>query len=256
MDYYFRNLKNIIDFYLRQVIKISRKNYNEKNESKDDLFGVKEQVHKEKYLFDKYDLDFVKTNTTKENYLENLYTIELLDRYLDVDFTHSINVLDIGCKNWFYAKGEYSFFKKYCVDLNLDGIEIDVNRLYSNLYSRKEVAKFHIKNLEGTNYIEDDFLNHEEKYDYIIWILPFVLKYPLYKWGLPESYFKPEEMLMHAYKSLNRNGQIFIINQGEEEYEAQKSLCEKLNISYKHIGKIESIFSTYKQNRYLVLINK
>lgn len=256
MNNYFQNFKNIIDFFLRQHLNISRKNYYIENEPKDGLFDTKELIEREKILIEKFDLDYLKSNSTRQNYLENLYTIDLLDTYLNVDYQDNLEVLDIGCKNWFYVKGEYFFFKKYCGNLILDGIELDANRLYSNFYTRAEVAKFHIKNLENTYYIAGNLLEHNKKYDYMVWFLPFVVESPLIKWGLPKKYFLPEKMLVHAYNLLNINGQILIINQGAVEYKAQKALCEKLNILYKPLGEIKSGFLEYQNSRYAILIKK
>lgn len=256
MRYFFQNIKNIIDFSLRQKIKISRKNYSEKNESKEGLLESQDEINKEKYLYDKYNLNSLKTSTTQHNYLENLYLLNLLDEYLNIDFSERLNILDIGSKNWSYAKSEYLFFNEYCENLILNGIELDANRLYSNLYSRKEVAKFHIKDLKNTTYVAGDFLKHNQKYDYIIWILPFVLEYPLFKWGLPHSHFKPEEMLKHAYNLLNTNGQMLIVNQEEQEYETQKNLYSASNIKFKDIGLIKNVFTIYSKERYLTLIQK
>lgn len=256
MSYFFQNLKNVIDFSLRQKIKLSRKNYSEANESKDNLFESQSEKDQEKYLYDKYKLDYLKENTTRTNYIENLYIIDILDQYLNVSFSNQVKIIDVGSKNWFYAKGEYLFFKRHCKNFVLNGIELDVNRLYSNFFSRNEVAKFHIKNLNNLNYISGDFIEHNQKYDYIIWILPFVLEYPHFKWGLPHNYFKPKEMLKHAYDILNESGQIIIINQGEAEYETQKRLCLDLNIKFEEIGLIKSLFSTHKKERYLIIIKK
>lgn len=247
MKHFIQNLKNNIDFFLRQHLSFSRKNYFEKNESK-------ERVSSDEYLSEKFDLNYLKSNSTTQNYLENLYIIDILNKFLNINFQETLNVLDIGCKNWFYAKGEYAFFKKYCKNLYLDGIELDGNRIYSNFYSRAEVAKFHIKNLDGTTYIQKNFLEHNKKYDYIIWILPFVTEEPLLKWGLPKNCFYPEKMLLHAYNSLNFEGKVLIINQGEVEYKIQQELCEKLNLSYTLLGEIQSDFSTYKNKRYAILI--
>lgn len=256
MKDYFQNFKNNIDFFLRQQLNFSRKNYFEENEPKEGLLDTQELIEREKILYEKFSLDYLKSNSTRQNYLENLYTIDLLDKYLNINSQENLSILDIGCKNWFYAKGEYFFFKKYCENfkkLILDGIEIDANRLYYNLYTRAEVAKFYIKGLTGKQYIAGDFLKHDKKYDYIIWLLPFVVEDPLIKWGLPKKYFKPEKMLKHAYKLLNPGGQIFIINQGEAEYETQKELCQKLNIEYTPLGEVKSEFFNYKQ-RYGILI--
>lgn len=251
MKNYFQSLKNNFDFFIRQKFSFSRKNYFEKNEPKIDL------PEQEKVLFEKYDLEYLKSNSTRQNYLENLYIIEVLEQYLPIDYSHNLKVLDVGCKNWFYVKGEYAFFKKHCENLVLDGIELDCNRLYSNFYSRAEAAKFHINNLPEVNYICGDFLGVnvgvDGKYDYIVWILPFVFKEPLLKWGLPLNFFQPEQMLLHAKNSLKEGGKIFIVNQGEVEYKAQTELCDKLNIQYKSLGKINNSYLNYVP-RYAILI--
>ena len=68
----------------------------------------------------------------------------------------------------------------------------------------------------------------KEKYDYIIWLLPFVVPEPLVAWGLPKKFFCPDELLKHAYNLLKENGQMLIINQGEKEAEVQKELLKKI----------------------------
>lgn len=255
MDW-FENIKNSVDFFLRQHLTFSRKNYFEQNEDKEGLLAKPKALDKEQELINKYDLEYIKNNSTKQNYLENLYTIDILDKYLKIDFTKDLKVLDIGCKNWFYAKGEYFFFKKYCDNLKMDGIELDSNRLYTNFYSRKQVALFHIKDLKNTNYIEGSLLNHAGKYNYIIWILPFVIKDPLIKWGLPIKYFQPAELLKKAYDLLENGGSMLIINQGKYEYEIQQKLCYESGIKYTPIGEVKSEFLTYNIQRYSILVKK
>lgn len=252
----FENIKNSVDFFLRQHLAFSRENYFQQNEDKEGLLALPKALDKEQELIKKYDLEYIKNNSTKQNYLENLYIIDILDKNLTTDFTKNLKVLDIGCKNWFYAKGEYFFFKKYCNNLTMDGIELDSNRLYTNFYSRKQVALFHIKDLQNTNYIEGTLLSHSGKYDYITWILPFVVKDPLIKWGLPMKYFQPAELLKKAYDLLENDGNMLIINQGECEYEIQRKLCDESGIKYTPIGEVKSEFLTYNIPRYSILIKK
>ena len=142
----FEDLKNTFDFIIRNKTKFSRKNFVEKN-----------------------------PELIERNRLENLYTQDILNKYFSKKQKKIIAALDIGCKNWFYAKGEYEFLKSFSDNFKLDGIEIDAYRLYSNFYTRLEVAKYYTKGLENTNYITEDLLNLNNKYDYIIWFLPFVL---------------------------------------------------------------------------------
>ena len=223
----FDDLRNNIDFFIRNKTKFSRKN-------------------------------FVETDVEllKRNELENLYTKDVLNQFLDKTSRKQAQVLDIGCKNWFYAKGEYEFFNSFVEDFSLDGVEIDAYRLYSNFYSRYEVAKFFIKGLKNTNYIAGNLLNINKKYDYIIWFLPFVIKDPHIYWGLPKKYFYPPKLLNHAYNLLNAKGEMLIINQGELEAEAQKELLNELNINYLELGEVESEYFKYQNKRFGFLIKK
>ena len=134
----FRDARNKFDFWFRNFTKFSRKNFNEKKQQL-----IERNINENLYLEDILEQSFIKTK--KEN----------------------LHILDIGSKNWFYVKGEYKYFKNFCNNFRLDGIEIDAHRLYNNLYSRYEVAKFHMKNLNNTNYICDNLLNLSNKYDYI-----------------------------------------------------------------------------------------
>lgn len=256
MEHFLIDLKNKIDFFIRSSLKFSRKNYFEENESKEGIFKLLEVVERETFLFGKYNLFYLKNNSTVQNYLENLYKLDLLDKYLNIEFRNELSILDIGCKNCFYARGLYYFFKKYCNEVSFSGIEIDFNRLYSNLFSRYEVAKFYVKDIVNAKLISGDLLNHNEKYDYITWFLPFVFEYPHLKWGLPLKHFSPEKMLEHAYSLLNNDGIIFVLNQGVDEYNRQKQLCELLNIHYVDIGEIISVFIEYEFKYYLTLIKK
>ena len=98
----FNDFKNSIDFYLRNKLNFSRKNYVEKNQE-----------------------------LIERNLKENFYTKDILEKYLQKSEKKSVKILDIGSKNWFYARGEYDFFKSFSDDFLLDGIELDAYRLYS-----------------------------------------------------------------------------------------------------------------------------
>jgi len=215
------NLKNSFDFFIREKTRFSRKNYvpNERERMRD--------------------------------YLKNLWVLDVLDKYFPAFPVATI--LDIGSKNWAYASAEHAFFKTRTENFTLTGVELDAHRLYSNFYSRAEVAKFHIKNLPEANYIAGDLLSITQKFDAIIWFLPFLNEHPHKKWGLPMKHFKPEALLKHAYSLLNPEGAMLIVNQGEDEYETQQKLLQKLNIAYTPIGEIKSVFSGHKLKRFATL---
>ncbi len=215
----FQDLKNRFDFFIRSHTKFSRKNYRGEIEN-----------------------------------AESDYVFDILNQNLKLSKRENIKVLDIGSKNWAYVRGEYKFFKQFCTNLQLDGVEIDAYRLYANLYSRYEAAGFYTKGLKGVNYYADNLLNIKEEYDYIIWLLPFVTPYPHRSWGLPEKYFMPEKLLEHAYGLLRE--EMLIVNQGEEEAEIQKILFEKSGILYEPLGRILSDCLEFKNNRYGYIVRK
>ena len=236
-------LKNKFDFFIRQKTKFSRQNYSPKAENVLDIVPDSE-----------YDLTILKKDITRQNCIENLYILDILDKYFRVYPKEDLNILDIGSKNWNYAKGEYIFFKHRCHYLKMTGVELDAHRLCWNLFSRQEIARYNIKYLPFANYIADDFMNVNGTFDYITWFLPFVGEYQHKKWGLPVKYFRPQEMLMHAKECLSDGGTMFIVNQGESEYWLQKQLCEDLGLPYRELGIIQSDFSPYRLPHYALLV--
>lgn len=250
MDF-LENLKNKIDLFIRNKTKFSRKNYYEKPES-----NVTSKLKAEEILFKKYNLNGFNKSLTKKSYVENLYLLDVLDKYFPKNFKENASVLDIGSKNWTYVLGQFYFFNKYYKNFSLEGIELDAYRLNSQFYSRAEIAKYFIKNLKNTTYLPENLLNYNKKCDIILWFLPFLFKSTHMKWGLEEKSFYPEKLLVHAYNLLNDEGKIFIINQGSEEFLQQEKLCENLGLKYQHIGEIQSEFSQFKQKRFAGLIKK
>lgn len=223
----FSDFKNQIDFFARSNLKFSRKNYTEKDKS-----------------------------TIEQNIALNNYVREVLENYFFKIPNKRLEILDIGCKNWEFAKGEHEFFESFSSDFVLDGVELDAHRLYCNFYSRYEVAKYYIKDLKRANYIVGNLLNLNKKYDYIIWFLPFVTLKPHKFWGLPEKYFYPEKLLAHAYSLLNDNGQMLIINQGLDEAKIQQEFFKKLEINFEFLGKIQNRFFKFRNDRFGYLIKK
>ena len=255
MLYFLADIRNRFDFFMRKRMNLSRSNYSEKPQNyKDALFGA-EQIRLYELLKQEYDTSLIE-NSTQRNFSENIYFLNVFNKFLSKKSAESISVLDIGSKNWSYVKSEHAFFSSFAKELHLNGIELDAYRLCTNLYTRYEIAKFYTKGLLSTEYIVGDFMEHNDKYDYIIWILPFIKKYPLIKWGLPLKYFKPKEMLLHAYNCLKDGGELLIINQGEEEYTIQQKLNRELGLDDVLYGEIPDVFNLFLNKRYCLKITK
>ena len=104
------------------------------------------------------------------------------------------------------------------------------------------------------NYIAGNLLDIKKKYDYITWFLPFVVKEPHIYWGLPKKLFCPEKMLHYACSLLDVDGEMLIVNQGEEEARIQKDMLNKLNVKHIELGEIKSKYLEYKYKRFGYLI--
>lgn len=256
-----KHFYNKLDFFLRKNLKFSRE-YQGKNEQKENLFerldGLKkiQAEHKEKLYLERYYLENLKNNSTKRIYLENLAIIELLESNIEVTKEFP-KILDIGSKNWFYAVGEYNFFKynNFNKQIVLTGLEIDAFRVYSDFHTRMDYALYYSKELENCNYIQDDLLKHQGKYDYITWFFPFVTETPLLEWGLPLNLFKPYEMLKHASELLEPEGLIIIVNQDKKEYTIQQEIIKELGLRAEKKGLFRNSFLQYEHERYITLVS-
>lgn len=263
-----KNIINTFFFYLRNKISFSRPIKNIPNEDKSTLSYDKEFLIEERQLVDTYKLHKLASNSTITHYKENLYTLKLLEDTLNnIDFNWNCNtlkVLDIGSKNFSYACSIFHFFSYFQLTSNtkrtvyLDGIEIDPYRIMTDLHSRYDYAQHYIKGLSNTRYITKNFLDfHDNKYDFITWFLPFIVKEPLLNWGLPLTHLQPDLMLQHAYKILNSNGIMLVVNQLETEKNIQLKIIQRLGLNYVEIeNPYNNIFSPFKYKRYITLIKK
>jgi len=100
--------KNKFDFYIREKTRFSRKNYSPRPQNVSDLIPPSE-----------YDLTILKHDITRINCQENLYILDILDKYFNVYPKDDLKILDIGSKSWNYAKGEYIFFNRHCHHLGI-----------------------------------------------------------------------------------------------------------------------------------------
>lgn len=268
MSFWFKNLLNSIFFPLRNNIAFSRPISHIPNEEKTNIFSEKNTVREEQLLIKNFHLSEFRNTSKITHYKENLYYLKLLiDTFNNIEYDWkkgTLNILDIGSKNFSYATALQHFFSYFnnktdhARNIYLDGIEIDPYRIMINLHSRYDYANYYIKNLKNTRYLTCDFMKLEDKeYDLITWFLPFVLEDALIHWGLPEKFLKPEMMLNHAYKNLKHGGIILIINQSESEKAKQIEIINKQGLKYQEIKEpYENCFSPFQYKRLITIITK
>ncbi len=246
----------------RSLVKWKRGNYIEFNESKEQLFAGRTNHAElelcEEQLRDKYNLQFQYSHSTRNRYLETLNYLEYLETMLDNVILNEANNphwLDVGSKNFSYAESIYRFLEKQTNDFSLTGIELDAFRIYRDFYSRFDYAQYYIHHLPNATYEVGNILHQRGEYDIISHFLPFIFLEPILKWGLPHSEFAPNKILLHIVSLLKPNGILLIVNQGEDEFEKQKLLIERLNSKDKLLivewkGTMQDSFFQFKHKRY------
>lgn len=161
----------------------------------------------------------------RKNALENYLYLDLLDRFREKAASHwpvGGDVLDVGCKNFYYAPVLHAVFKPS----QLNGIELEGYRLYPNLYSRYDYASYYISELPDTRFIVADLRRHESRADLITCFYPFVFEDTHTSWRLPASQFDPAGFFDALLRNLKPAGRLLIVNQGIDEAEATRGLCQ------------------------------
>jgi SAM-dependent methyltransferase len=236
-------IKNTIDYPLRQLFKWQRKGLIIKNEEKDSLFNGLPEVSKcladdeVRNLVSEYHLQKFYNNSTRKNFLENLYYLNmLLTAFNKAGFQpgENIRVADIGTSSWFYIQSYYSLMKYFdCIEgrmLSIDGFEADPYRVYQDLFSRSDYARYYKQGLNHVSFIPEKFSLQADTYDVITMLFPFIFKKDHTQWGLPNTQFNPTDLLSDAWQSLKPGGIIIVANQGVEEHLEEIKLFKECGI--------------------------
>ena len=205
------------------------------------------------YLYKKYSLYNWYGKISEIQFKESLFQIDTLDQLFEASSPKTFKaMLDLGSKNWSYLPALHSFCGGCWT-----GIELDGNQRYLNLSTRAAHAKRVAKDFGPSEYIVSDILNHQGSYDFITWFLPFISLGSLKSWGLPEEFYKPEEMMRHVHKLLMKKAFIVIVNQGEKEYYLQEKLLKDFpDLKVLKRGKIDALLSPFTRERYGWLLQK
>lgn len=187
---------------------------------------------------------------SKSEFRESLYVLDVLDRHLPRAEIRT-RCLDIGSRKWSYLPGLCSY-----TQTPWDGVEIDANQRYITLDTRRAHAQYMLSEYPDSRYISGSVLKLSGSFPLITWFLPYMSEESFSASRLPERYFQPQKLLIHAVSLLAPKGRMLILNQGKKERDLQQAMFEKLGITAKALGKIESPFTPYKKERYGWLIEK
>ncbi len=263
-------LRNTIDYPLRQLFHWRRRGYVIQNENKENLFSdlpaeqrlaAWQQVQK---MVTRYHLEPLYLNSSVELFLKNLYYLDMLEKGLAdhaARWDQVLHAVDIGASDWFYAPALAAFLRQAgsitrSRQVQLEGYETDAYRVYADFYSRYDHTMAHINGLEDVTYIPRAFQEKPHVYQVATQFFPFVFAHDHLEWGLPGRLFHPEAVLQSAWNSLVPGGMLLIVNQGEDEHQAQRRMMQAAGMVVEKAVRIESIFYRYEIPHFLITAQK
>ena len=182
-----------------------------------------------KLLQDTYNVRFENefhSFTALENY-EYLDLFDQLKEKLHWQPNLQQELIDVGSLNFYYASALNTFFHPK----QLQGIELEGYRVYTNFYSRFDYAQCYIRPFSNTTYTVMDFCDFHGTADGITCFYPFVKPEPLIAWRLPLKVFQPQRLVEHCVRILKTGGFLLMINHGEEEGGLAYDLAQNSGLS-------------------------
>ncbi len=176
---------------------------------------------------------------------EAIYFVDVLQRYAIGTNSVTTPGLDVGAKN-----GTALPALANAIPGPWDLVEIDAHRRYATLATRRAHGARIASHYPRAQFIAGNVTDLHGPYGIVTWILPFIDPAPLAAWGLPNRLFEPERLLSHVKQIISPGGTLFVVNQGEVEYNIQHDLFRALDMSATPLGKIESAISPFKKDRY------
>jgi hypothetical protein len=272
-------LRNALDYPLRQFFRWRRRGLQLRNEAKDNLYATlplpqrTEARAAAERIAQRYDLSYLFAHSRRRNYCENLFYLELIE----VALGHSdlrgsaashdrsglaLNAADIGPSHWFYVQAVYALLRQWRAEtpreVTLTGYEADAYRVYGDLYSRMDYALAHMHGLPGdkVRYLSQAFTRQPAAFDLVTMLFPFVFVRDHLGWGLPRSKFNPADLLADAWASARPGGALIIVNQGEEEHTAQRAMLAGQGIPIVAAYRHDSVLFKYDLPRFVLVATK
>lgn len=226
---------NQISYALRSTLRWSRGVKALDGEDKDALFqhldgALREQAEREEArLCRRYDLAALREHSQALDYADNLSllrTLEQLACSLPLPVRDdTLRALDIGSGDFHYATALHRWLRWHAADrprtVELRGLEVDGHGIYRDGHARVDHGRAHAA-LAGpcVRYEVADAARLRERgtVDVVSLFYPFMLPYPLLRWGLPLHHYKPRRLLAAAVAALRPGGLLVVTNQTPTEY--------------------------------------
>jgi hypothetical protein len=214
---------------------------------------------------DRYALGPARDRMTGWRWRRNLAVVEVLEaaasspaveRFLAT--ASAVRVLDVGSKNFDYVDALHGFWSHSGGprSVALTGIEVDGHRRYTDFRTRRAWAEHYASFVPGARYLVGDLADHRERYDAITWFFPFVTEYPLRRWGLPTTLFRPQALFDHAWDLLEPGGVMVLVNMNQAEASLQHELLSRRGLAFDDRGVVPGTFGTHGGDQRLTVVAK
>lgn len=201
MKYSLLAIRNSIDFFLRNNLKISR-----------DVSRESQIPERDKKIQKEF-----------EEFFNLLPWKDILKKLPSPLLT----VTDIGARNFVFGPVIDRCLERHGRQAKIHGIEIDAHRLLWGFHSRADFGEFYAKKMRSGFFYGMDFLDWKTPTDLALLLNPFVSKEPLLSWGLPLSKLQPDRLFKHALATLRpRKGILILSCPSPEELEIAKKLAK------------------------------
>lgn len=177
---------------------------------------------------------------------ESLYVLDLLDQHGLAGDGVAGRGLDVGSKNGAYLPGLAAAWPG-----GWDAVEIDAHRRYWTLHTRRARGEAMAAALPGCAFHAADVRDLPGAWARLTWLLPFVTETPHRAWGLDRATFGPDGLLADVLGKLAPGGVMLLVNQGEEERDAQgELLAVHPDVRVEALGEVTSTLSPFRRTRY------
>ncbi len=195
-------------------------------------------------LASRYDVEPLVRACGPSELAESLASLEVLDRWLPERLPVGPG-LDVGARNAANLGGLATAWPH-----GWDAVERDAHRRYWNTTTRRAFGESMARAFPRCRYLAGDVRDLSTRYSVVTSFLPFVTEGAHRAWGLPGALFEPLGVLRHVWRRVADGGVLIVVNQGEDESEAQGRLFVEAGIRAEPLGRVVSVLTPYRKERW------
>lgn len=235
---------NELSFAVRAALRWSRGDAVLANEGKADVFADRPTAARRDLearaaaLTRRFDLAALRDRSTVVAWTANLALLENLERLgagrvVPTSADGLVRAIDIGAGDFHYATALHRWLAADGArpprGVVLRGLEVDGHGIYRDGHSRADHARAHAalaaRSGDVVRYeVADATRLRLPGQDVVTMLFPFLAAYPVLRWGLPLSRFRPRRVVRAAVAALRPGGWLVVANQTGDEFARLRDL--------------------------------